>query len=231
MSVAALLTRRILHASALLLVLLVLPTAAIAQGQAGGVKIGTTGVGLEYSLSLLPKYGARANLNLGSYKRTETISGFEASGKIGFQSLLLLADAHPYRNGFRLSVGLMLNRNTAEGTARPFDPVVRINGREYPAAAVDNAKGEVTFQRLSPYFGVGWGAAPLAQPGPIASFDLGVLYQRPRGTLSVACGPAATALECSRLQADIAAEERELNEDLRDVKMWPVLTLGFGYRF
>jgi hypothetical protein len=96
---------------------------------------------------------------------------------------------------------------------------------------VDRVRGEVTFQRLSPYFGVGWGAAPLAGPGAFFSFDLGVMYQRPSGTLSVTCGPAATALQCSQLQADIAAEQRELNEDLVDAKMWPVLTLGFGYRF
>jgi hypothetical protein len=213
------------------LALLALAAASFAQGHAGGAKIGTTGIGLEYSLSLLPQYGARATLSLGSYKRNETISGFEADGKIGFRSLMLLADAHPYRNGFRLSVGLMINGNTAEATARPFDPVVSINGRDYPAAAVDRVQGKVTFQRLSPYFGVGWGAAPLAGPGPFVSFDLGVMYQRPSGTLSVTCGPAASALECSRLQADVAAEQRDLNEDLVDVKMWPVLTLGFGYRF
>lgn len=213
------------------LALLALSAASFAQGHAGGAKIGTTGIGLEYSLSLLPQYGARATLNLGSYKRNETISGFEADGKIGFRSLMLLADAHPYRNGFRLSAGLMINGNTAQATARPFDPVVSINGRDYPAAAVDRVQGKVTFQRLSPYFGVGWGAAPLAGPGPFVSFDLGVLYQRPSGTLAVTCGAAASALECSRLQADIAAEQRDLNEDLVDVKMWPVLTLGFGYRF
>jgi hypothetical protein len=49
--------------------------------------------------------------------------------------------------------------------------------------------------------------------------------------MSVACGAAATALDCARLQADVKAQERTLNEDLRDIRMWPVLTIGVGYRF
>ncbi len=216
---------------ALFALLVLAPMAAFAQSHAGGLKVGTTGIGAEYSYAFLPKYGVRANLNFGSYERTETVSGFEAVGKVGFRSLMLLADAHPYRNGFRLSAGLMLNRNRPEAVARPIDPVVRINGRDYPAAAVDNVSGEVKFQSLSPYFGVGWGAAPLAGAGPFISFDFGVLYQRPQGSLSVVCGPAATADDCARLQADVKAQERTLNEDLRDIKMWPVLTLGVGYRF
>ncbi len=222
----------LLQSLAALVVVFLAPSAAFAQSShAGGVKVGTTGIGAEYSYAFLPKYGVRANLNFGSYERTETVSGFEAVGKIGFRSLMLLADAHPYRNGFRLSAGLMLNRNQPEAVARPIDPVVRINGRDYPAAAVDTVSGEVKFQRLSPYFGVGWGAAPLAGPGPFISFDFGVLYQRPQGTLSVVCGPAATAADCARLQGDVKAQERTLNEDLRDIKMWPVLNLGVGYRF
>lgn len=220
---------RLLHLLAALL--LVGPVGAHAQSHAGGVKVGTTGIGAEYSYAFLPRYGVRANLNFGSYERTETVSGFEAVGKVGFRSLMLLADAHPYRNGFRLSAGLMFNRNRPEAVARPIDPVVRINGRDYPAAAVDNVSGEVTFQKLSPYFGVGWGAAPLAGPGPFISFDFGVLYQRPQGSLSAVCGPAATAQDCASLQRDAQAQERTLNEDLRDIKMWPVLTLGVGYRF
>jgi hypothetical protein len=210
---------------------LALPLAAIAQSHGAGIKVGTTGVGAEYSYALLPKYGVRANLNFGTYERTETVSGFEAAGKLAFRSLMLLADAHPYRNGFRLSAGLMLNGNKPQATGRPIDPVVRINGRDYPANLVDSVSGEVKFERLSPYFGVGWGAAPLAGPGPFASFDFGVLYQRPQGTMSVACGAAATALDCARLQADVKAQERTLNEYLRDIKMWPVLTIGVGYRF
>lgn len=75
-----------------------------------------------------------------------------------------------------------------------------------------------------------WAGVPRRWPSPFASIDFGVLYQRPQGTMSVACGAAATALDCARLQADVKAQERTLNEDLRDIRMWPVLTIGVGYR-
>lgn len=207
------------------------PAAVFAQAHGVGAKLGTTGLGAEYSYSLLPKYGVRANLNFGSYERTETLSGFDVSGKIGFRSLLLLADAHPYGNGFRLSAGMMFNDNKPQATGRPRDPVVRVNGRDYPSAVVDSVSGEVRFERLSPYFGVGWGSAPARAAGLFFSFDFGVLYQRPRGSMSVVCGPAASAADCAQLQADVAEQERSLNDDLRDIKMYPVLTFGLGYRF
>jgi hypothetical protein len=231
---------RALRRATLALAALTLPwCAALADGEsfphghALGAKVGSTGLGIEYSYEYgaFPMYGLRANVNFGNYSRDETRSGFLFDGQAQFNSVMLLADAHPYRNGFRLSAGLMVNFNKVVADGRPVADTVTINDVAYPAAAVGTASGEVTFRWPSPYFGLGWGAAPGGRAGTFWSFDLGVAYQRADIALNVACGPGLPAAECARLQSDVRAQEARFREDLIDYRLYPILTFGVGYRF
>lgn len=208
-------------------------TPAAAQSYALGGKVGTSGPGVEFSYSsaLLPKYGLRANLNFGTYSRWHTVSSVRYRGTAEFRSLMLLADAHPFPNGFRLSAGLMLNDNRIAAVGRPTGATITINGVIYPADAVDNVSGEIFFQPLSPYFGLGWGAAPAGRAGIFYSFDFGVIYQRPDIRLNALCGPSLPAAECTRLQGDLTAQEAKFRRDLFEGRMYPILTFGAGYRF
>jgi hypothetical protein len=228
-------------AAVVLAAIVLLPRPAAAQAgyetyvhrHALGAKVGTTGPGIEYSYaySEFPRYGLRANLNYGSYTRGTTRSGilFDASAK--FRSLALLADAHPFENDFRVSAGLLVNLNKVVADGRPTGDTVTINDVTYPSSAVERADGEVTFQWPSPYFGVGWGAAPTGTPGLFFSLDFGVAYQRGDVTLSVSCGPTLPAAECARLQSDVSAQQAKFQDDLTSYRLYPILNLGFGYKF
>jgi hypothetical protein len=198
-----------------------------------GAKLGTTGPGIEYSYaySEFPRYGLRASLSYGSYTRGTTRSGilFDASAK--FKSLALLADAHPYENGFRVSAGLLVNLNKVVADGRPTGDTVTINDVNYPSSAVERADAEVRFQWPSPYFGVGWGAAPTGTPGLFFSLDFGVAYQRGDVTLTVACGPTLPAADCARLQSDVSEQQGKFQDDLTGYRLYPILNLGVGYKF
>lgn len=220
-------------ASLLLAGFVLCPPPATAQSYAFGGKVGTTGPGVEFSYSsaLLPKYGLRANLNFGTYSRSHTVSSVRYRGTAEFRSLMLLADAHPFPNGFRLSAGLMFNDNRIAAVGRPTGTTITINDVIYPADAVDNVNGEIFFEPLSPYFGLGWGAAPAGRAGLFFSFDFGVIYQRPDIRLNALCGPSLPAAECTRLQSDLTAQEAKFRRDLFEGRMYPILTFGAGYRF
>lgn len=199
-----------------------------------GGKLGTTGPGVEYSFSRsdLPQYGLRANLNYGQYTRSRTVSDVLYRGTMEFRSLMLLADAHPYRNGFRMSAGLVFNDNKFRAAGQPKLDTFNLNGSTYPATSVESLNGEIYTAPLSPYFGVGWGAAPSARRNFFYSFDFGLMYQRADIRLSAACTPSFPAAECARLQADLLAEEVDFRRDLIKYGRWyPVLTFGAGYRF
>jgi hypothetical protein len=197
-------------------------------------KLGTSGPGFEYSYSRsdLPMYGLRANLNYGQYSRSRTVSDVLYRGTLEFRSIMLLADAHPYRNGFRMSAGLVFNDNRFRATGQPKLDTFNLNGSTYPATAVESLDGEVYAAPLSPYFGVGWGSAPGARGKFFYSFDFGLMYQRADVRLSAACTPSFPAAECARLQADLLAEEVDFRSDLIKYGRWyPILTFGAGYRF
>lgn len=215
-----------------------LPQTAVAQESTSahrhaiGGKLGTTGFAAEYSYSWaeLPMYGLRANLSFGSYEDERTKYNVLYKGTVEFNSLMVLFDAHPYRNGFRASAGLMFNDNSFRARGQPVAATVNINGNAYPATEVINPRGEVTFSLLSPYFGIGWGA-PTTRSGVFWSFDLGVAYMRGKVRVGADCGPGLSAADCARLQRDLQIEQAEFQNDLRDYRLYPVLTFGAGYRF
>ena len=206
--------------------------AAPAGAQSIAVKGGTTGIGAELGYGLSPMFGLRANLMGGSLSRDEEDSGVRYDGKVKMNSGALLLDLHPFSGTFRLSAGLVYDNNKFDGTAVPVSGTVEINGVPYPAAAVGDLRAAVRFEKTAPYLGLGWGSSPKSSGGFFFSVDIGAFLSKPSATLTGNCGPALVGTAaCDQLQADIRAEQAELQDSLDDIKAWPVLTLGIGYRF
>lgn len=204
---------------------------AFAQGVGGGIRLGTPGVGIEFESLVTERFGVRGWINGGSVSYDWDDSGIRYDGKFRFGTGFLLADWHPYATGFRISGGLAYNNQRFAGTARPGGGTININGTHYSSAQVGSLEGRVTFSRASPYFGVGWGLTPRAGSRLYFSADLGVMYQRPSATLTGNCGPALPASLCTQLQSDIRAEEAEFRDVSDDLRLYPVISVGFGLRF
>jgi hypothetical protein len=81
--------------------------------------------------------------------------------------------------------------------------------------------------KATPYLGVGWGLTPRAGSRLYVSADLGVMYQRPSAMLTAACGAALSAGLCTQLHS----EEMEFREAADDLRLYPVISVGFGLRF
>jgi hypothetical protein len=208
---------------------------AVAQGasaQALAAKGGTIGLGAEFSYGVTSLFGVRAGVNGGSYSRTYNESDIRYDGKLKFSSGLLLADLHPFAGSFRISGGAMINNNKADLLAQPESGTITINGVPYPAAAVGTVNGTVEFERFSPYLGIGWGAAPKSGAGVFFAADIGAVFQKPKSTLVGTCAPTLPAPICTQLLSDLRAEERQFQDAVDSAaKIYPVVTLGIGYRF
>ena len=205
--------------------------AGTAHAQSVSLKAGSSGIGLEASYGLTPLFGLRANVLGGSLTRDETRSGVRYDGKLKLVSSSFLVDLHPFSGSFRLTAGLTNNNNRFDATADPVSGLIEINGIEYPSSQVGTLQAEVRFDRRAPYLGLGWGSALRASAGLSFSLDFGAFLSKPAATLKGNCGPALTAPLCAQLQADIAAEQLQLQQSLDSVKGYPVLSVGFGYRF
>ena len=181
------------------------------------------------------RFGLRASFNGSgrSYDSDEPATRFD--GKFPFGTGFLLADWHPYANGFRLSGGLAFNDQRLQGAGqlnvRTSGSALSTNGSRYSMAPVGSLDTRGRYTRATPYVGVGWGLTPSAGSRLYFSADLGVMYQRPSASLSGHCGAALSASTCAQLQGDLRAEELDYREATDDFRFYPVISVGFGLRF
>ena len=202
-----------------------------ARGQAVAVKGGTYGLGVEFEYGLSSRFGARLQLDGGTITHSLNKTSVDYDGRFRFENALALADWHPFASSWRMSAGLVYNDNRIDLTAKPTNGSFTINGNTYPVASVGSIRGTLDFNRAAPYLGTGWGISPRGR-GFFGSLDLGVIWQPQHVSLTGVCGaPTQGTAACSQLQTDVSAEQAKLQDQTRALRWWPLLQLGFGWRF
>lgn len=194
------------------------PLAATA-GDSGAVygQVGTNGLGLGYAASVDDDWAVRGQVNAYKMSFSGNVGDFGANAKltadIKLQSILLLADWYPTASGLRLSGGGVVNSNK-----------VTLTGTGQVAGKVATVKGELKMSdSLSPYLGVGYSNRPKDANGLGFNFDLGVMFQSPKASLS-ATGTGIT-------QADIDTQLKKMQVAADKLKRFPVFGLGVSYAF
>ena len=214
-----------------------------------GLRLGTGGIAVDYTLPLSPSVDLRGAANFGSYSRTETYDDIEYDGTIEFSGVSLIADWRPFHGGFRLSAGAY--SSAPEVGIRGGDPdnlrTYSIGDRDYNGRI--SLDGNVDLGGFAPYVGVGWGGSS-AQRGFGMSLDAGVLFaSKPDIRLDVR-GPACDATlepgcdpndpdnfnefetsEDPDFQAEKEKEIQRIEADVEDLDIYPVISIGFHYRF
>jgi hypothetical protein len=161
----------------------------------GGVgltlKGGTLGIGVDGTVSLVPRLNARANFNFFNYSFTGTQSDVRYKTDLKLKSFAVLADLHPaVRSGFRLSGGLVFNRNKLKMQSDQITGTYTIGNQTYTAGQVGSLNGGVDFKPSAPYLGLGWGNATGRRVG--FAFDLGIVFQGSADVTLAATGPIAS---------------------------------------
>jgi len=203
--------------------------AVLASGNAAafdiglGIKGGLLGYGPEVTAGLSEHFNVRLGQNTYSYKTEVEETDITYDGELDWKSTALLLDWHPFAGTFRLTAGLVSNRNAIRLTATPTSNQT-IGGTTYTPAQIGTLSGDVTFDKRVPYFGLGWGNA-VGKGFPLGvNFEIGVLKQ---GSPKVNLSSSNTAVS----QSDLDAEAREAEEDMSEYDTYPVIALGLSYRF
>jgi hypothetical protein len=221
------------------------PRAFESVGKVGiGVKISALGVGFEAAVPVTSNTNIRAGLNLFNYNRTLSQDGVSYVAKLNFRSSEAYFDWFPLHGSFHVSPGLLVyngNRVTANALA-PGGQTVTFNDIDYASDPNDPLVGnaQLDFNKLAPAFEVGWGnLVPRSHKHWSVPVEFGVIYQgAPRLDLNFsgsACD--ASGLNCapvtsdSSFQSNLQAERDKLNHDLAPFKFYPVISVGFGYKF
>lgn len=220
----------------LLFAFVLLPAAAFADVGLAGTA-GTLGAGVELTAGISPRLNARFGLHGYQYSERREASDIEYDGEANLRTLTGLLDFHPGGRGFRLTGGLVYNATEIEGESLPpASGVYDIGGVPVPAAILGTLDGVIEFDPVVPYAGLGWGNA--VGPGNRIGFalDLGVMFQgKGEVTLTpdIPEGSPINSVPGAReaLQVLLDREEREIEEDIADYDLYPVVSIGISYRF
>jgi hypothetical protein len=200
-------------------------------------KAGSLGLGLELTVGLSPQLNARLGANGFDYTDDRRRAGhleYDATARLRTATALL--DWHPGGHGFRLSGGLAYNDTRIDGHSLvPASGSYDIGGVPVPVSLVGTLDGRIDFDPVVPYVGLGWGNA--VAPGRKVGFyvDAGVIFQgKGRVTLTPnipAGSPLNNPVARQALDILIQREESEIQKDVADYTVYPVLSIGLSYRF
>lgn len=174
-----------------------------------GARAGTLGLGVDVARSFTPLFNARVGVNRYSYGFDVDSDNVNYDADLELDSAHALVDFHPWAGGFRLTGGVLLNDNRVEGTGTR-------DGNEVNAL--------IDFKDSAPYAGIGWGNATRGFLPVSWSFDLGLVGQ---GSPRVDVTSPSLPDNDPRLQE----EENDLENDLEDFDVYPVISAGLIFRF
>ncbi|TCS37399.1 hypothetical protein EDC30_104202 [Paucimonas lemoignei] len=203
--------------------------AAHAVGVTG--ELGTTGVGVHFSVPLTSSINARIGANVLNYSFDGSTSNVDYDFKLKLRTVDALLDWFPTANQFRLTAGVIYNGNKVDAVGLPTAGTYTLNGNVYNAATAGTLNGRIDFRNFAPYVGIGWGNAASRTRGWSLSSDLGAFYQgKARTSLSLNGCSAGPAI-CNQIANDVAAENLRLADKADDYRVYPVIRIGITYIF
>lgn len=206
-----------------------LPGLALADDIALTGKAGTLGFGAELTTRLANTAQLRFGVNGYNWYADSTEDGVDYDAKWRTRTASVIGDYFPIQDSiFRVSLGLFYNDNQLDMTAKPNSTgSYELGNGSYSATTIGTLKGTLTFNKTSPYIGVGWGNVFAKPNGWSFALDVGALYQgKPKLKLE-----SATCSANAACAADLAIEQANAEEDLRSYRWYPVVSAGAAYRF
>ncbi|MFC4252376.1 MAG: hypothetical protein ACPHN2_06590 [Sinimarinibacterium flocculans] len=210
-----------------------------------GLRLGTGGLGIDYTYGINRYVDVRAGYYFGSIDTTAEEDDIEYDAELEFSALSAMVDIKPFKGGFRISAGIHAPPELAL-YADGMDEY-EVGDRRYTGDLVLDGKADLG--SAAPYLGLGWGGTTNDR-GLGVSFDIGVIFAKsPDVSLDVtgrACDSTAAPCDpdgasgfdvsgsdprAQQFQADKEQEVRNLEEDAKDFDLWPVLMIGLHYRF
>jgi hypothetical protein len=212
-----------------------------------GVKASLLGVGAEVAARVSHRTNARAGFNILGYSRTFNKDGISYGGHLSFRTFEAHYDIFPWAGSFHVSPGVLAymgNPVTANAVV-PGNQSFTLGGQTYYSDPSNpaTASGRVNFNQVSPTATLGWGnlvhrnsrrfSIPVEfgvafQGAPKSTLNLtGNVCDAPSGTFGATCMSTSNAT----VQSNVIAEQGKINHSMRPFKFYPIISVGFGYKF
>jgi hypothetical protein len=201
----------------------ILPGGLLVYGTAG-----TAGAGLGVGTQVAEKWNVRAEMTKNSTTVNETNEDLKVQAKLNLESAGIYGDYFPFAGTFRVTGGVMFKAPNGSVTATASNAATATIG-DNPVPynfAGESITGTVEYPSTMPYLGIGWGFGQLKEKGFKFGLDLGAGIGTLKSSLK-----ASSGLTAAGAGADLAAEERKLNDKLNKVSFFPIVKISVGYSF
>ena len=208
------------------------------------VSAGSLGAGIQAATAVTRRSNVRFGVNYFRYSGSITSDNIAYNGTLRLESAEVLYDQY-IAGGFHISPGVMVydgNQGTASASVSGGQTFT-LNGVTYYSANVGSVSGtaSITSRKVAPELLIGFGnLLPRSVRHFTVNFDLGVVYQgsaNAKLNLTGSTCPNDPISGClpiganAAVQNNIQLEQTKINNSLGPFKFYPVLRLGFGYKF
>ena len=213
------------------------------------MKVSTLGGGAEVAVRVTHRTNIRAGFNIITYSRGFNKDGIAYNGQLDFKTFEAHYDIFPWAKSFHISGGVLAYaQDPVTATALvPGNQSFTLGGVTYYSdpTSPTSANGKIVFNRAAPTVTFGFGnlvprraskhfSIPVEfgvafQGSPKATLGMaGNVCDAPAGTAKPNCRPVATD---SGVQANILSEQNKINNSMSFFKVYPIISVGIGYKF
>ncbi|MEG9436234.1 hypothetical protein JAO29_08660 [Edaphobacter sp. HDX4] len=202
----------------------------------------TLGAGFNLSTTIARHFDIRGGANLVGFGYEFDVDGLHYDSRIKLRSGNLRLDWFPRKGNFHISPGIAYANNYVNAPSHvPAGERFTLGDEDFVNSVSDPVHGQasLTFpRRVSPMLTMGFRNILPGQHRHISvPLEFGVVYT---GAPTIDVSLAGTACQqdgCftfednAEAQQSLRDEVRDINDTLSNVPVYPVLSLGFGYRF
>lgn len=200
------------------------------------------GAGFTLSTPIARQFDLRGGANLIGFGAEFNVDGLHYDSRIKLRSGNLRLDWFPRKRSFHISPGILYANNYVKAPSHvPAGERFTLGDEDFVNSVSDPVHGDASFtysRRVSPMLTAGFRNILPGQHKHIAvPLEFGVVYT---GTPKIDVSLAGTACQqdgCFRFEENAEAQQslrnevRDINNTLSDFPVYPVVSLGFGYRF
>lgn len=214
--------------TAVLAATLLISSHALADNSFGfGVKAGTLGLGAEASWQPIPWLDFRLGANQYDYNDAGAVSDINYDATLALDTYYATANFRFPASPFRMSLGAFSNGNQVHLTGRPAQAYqIGDNPIPYTPEEVGSLRSTTNFESVAPYLGAGFDFDIVGRLGLM--LDFGVLWQ---GDPTVSLSADGLLATDPGFIADLEDERMQMQNDVGDLKAYPVISLGFNFNF
>lgn len=192
-----------------------------------GVKAGTLGYGAEVSWRPIEWLDLRAGGNFLDYDDSGAQAGINYDATLSLNTYYLTGNFRFPLSPFRLTAGAFANNNEVRMASQEMSGYpIGDNDTPYLPAEVGTLRSVTTFDGVAPYVGAGFDFDLFDRVG--LSLDFGVLWQ---GDPMVSMTATGLLAQDPGFLADLEVERQQLENEMEDLKAYPVVSIGFNFNF